>query len=79
MISEQNLTAVELTRYTYMQGESPTYILNEDTQLVIRAVGVSHTACKDEFRQDIRSHSWSVFSLFYNIFCGFIIMPVGVL
>ena len=38
-----------------------TYILNEDTQPVIRAIGVSHTACKDEFRQNIRSHSWSVF------------------
>ena len=33
-----------------MQGESPTYILNEDTQPVRRAIGVSHTACKDEFR-----------------------------
>ena len=41
--------------------ESPVYILNEDTQPVIRAIGVSHTACKDEFRQNIRSHSWSVF------------------
>ena len=34
-----------------------TYILYEDTQPVIRAIGVSHTACKDEFRQNIRSHS----------------------
>ena len=41
-----------------------TYILNEDTQLVIRAIGVSHTACKDEFRRNLRSHSWSVFSFF---------------
>ena len=32
-------------------------------QLVIRAIGVSHTACKDEFR-NLRSHSWSVFSFF---------------
>ena len=44
--------------------ESPAYILNEDTQLVIRAIGVSHTACKDEFRRNLRSHSWSVFSFF---------------
>ena len=29
--------------------------------IYIRAIGVSHTACKDEFRQNIRSHSWSVF------------------
>ena len=41
-----------------------TNILNEDTQPVIRAIGVSHTACKDEFRQNIRSHSWRVFTLF---------------
>ena len=40
------------------------YILNEDTQLVIRAIGVSHTACKDEFRRNLRPHSWSVFSFF---------------
>ena len=32
-----------------------------NTQPVIRAIGVSHTACEDEFRQNIRSHSWSVF------------------
>ena len=25
---------------------------------------VSHTACKDEFRRNLRSHSWSVFSFF---------------
>ena len=41
--------------------ESPTYILNEDTHPVVRAIGVSHTACRDEFRQNLRSHSWSVF------------------
>ena len=28
------------------QGELSTYILYEDTQPVIRAIGVSHTACK---------------------------------
>ena len=27
-------------------------MLNEDTQLVMRAIGVSHTACKDEFRRN---------------------------
>ena len=43
---------------------SPTYVLNEDTQLVIRAIGVSRTACKDEFRRNLRSHSWSEFSFF---------------
>ena len=40
-----------------LQRESPTYILNEDKQPVMRAIGVSHTACKDEFRQHFRSHS----------------------
>ena len=28
------------------KGESPTYILNEDTHPGIRGIGVSHTACK---------------------------------
>ena len=51
----------------------PTYILNEDTQLVMRAIGVSHTACKDEFRRNLRSHSWSVFYFnFYNIVCTYV-------
>ena len=33
----------------------------------MRAIGVSHTACKDEFRRTLRSHSWSVF-LFFIIY-----------
>ena len=33
----------------------------------MRAIGVSHTACKDEFRRNLRSHSWSVFSIFIII------------
>ena len=41
--------------------ESPTNILNEDTQLVIREIGISYTAGKGEFRQNLRSHWWSVF------------------
>ena len=32
--------------------------------LVMRAIGVSHTACKDEFRRNLRPHSWSVVSFF---------------
>ena len=43
------------------RGVADLYILNEDTQPVIRAIEVSHTACKYAFRQNIRSHSWSVF------------------
>ena len=38
-----------------------TTTLNEDTHLVIGAIGVTHAACKDEFRRNPRSHSWSVF------------------
>ena len=45
------------------KGKSPTYILDEDTHPVKRAIGVSHTACKDDFRRNVRSHSWSVFLL----------------
>ena len=33
----------------------------------MRAIGVSHTACKDEFRRDLRSHSWRGIFIFYNI------------
>ena len=35
---------------------------------IIRAIGVSHTACKEEFRQNIGSHSWSVYSFFILLF-----------
>ena len=65
-----NITLLTLMVTLQLQGESPTYILYEDTQPVLRAIGVSHTACKDEFPQNIRSHScWSVFSFFiiFNI------------
>ena len=34
----------------------------------MRAIGVSHTACKDEFRRNLRFHSWSVFSFFLIYF-----------
>ena len=37
-----NITLLTLIA-TLFQGESPTYILNEDTQPVIRAIGVSHS------------------------------------
>ena len=47
---------------------SPTYILNEDTQPVIRAIGVSHTACKDEFRQSIRSQLECILSFIICLF-----------
>ena len=34
----------------------------------MRAIGVSHTACEDEFRRNLRSHSWSVFSFFIILY-----------
>ena len=56
------ITLLTLISTLLLQGESPTYVLHEDTQPVRRAIGVSHTAYKDELRQNIRSHSRSVFS-----------------
>ena len=38
-----------------------TNVLNYERIVTIFAIGVSHTACKDEFRRNLRSHSWSVF------------------
>ena len=38
-----NITLLTLMATLEFQGASPTYILNEDTQLVIRAIGASHT------------------------------------
>ena len=42
--------------------------------IIMRAIGVSHTACKDEFRRNLRSHSWmeSIF-IFYNNLCALLI------
>ena len=51
-------TRLTLIATLLLQGESPTFIHKEDTQPVIRAIGVLHTACEDEFRQNIRSHSY---------------------
>ena len=62
---------VDPDSYTVVErGVADLYIPNEDTQPVIRAIGVSHTACKDEFRQNLRSHSWSVFSFFIILLRG---------
>ena len=49
------------------QHYNTTYILNEDTQPVIRAIGVSHTACKDEFRQKKSISQLKCIFIFYNI------------
>ena len=45
--------------------------LSRKYRLVYTWYILSHTACKDEFRQNIRSHSWSVIFNFYNIFSYF--------
>ena len=45
-------------RIAYCQRFFPIGIIH--TQPVIRAIGVSHTACKEVFPQNFRSHNWSV-------------------
>ena len=40
----------------------------------MRAIGASHTACKDEFRRNLRSHSWSVFSFFIIMRTYYLVM-----
>ena len=55
------ITLLTLIATLWLHGESSTYILNEDTQPVIRAFGVSHTACIYDLRHNSQSHSWSVF------------------
>ena len=60
----KNITLWTLIATPYLHGEWPTYILNEETQPVIRAIEVLHTDCKDEFGQNLGSHSWSVILFF---------------
>ena len=42
-----NITLLTLIATLQLQGELPTSVLNEDTQPVLRAIGVSPTACKE--------------------------------
>ena len=44
-----NITLLTLIATLQLQGESPTNVLNENKQPVIRAIGVSYTASIDEF------------------------------
>ncbi len=45
--------------YIFLTSCTPTYdILNEDIPSNTRGGSITHTACKDEFRQKLRSHSW---------------------
>ena len=53
-----NITKIEIHSSCEIEYFAETHLCK---LCVIRAIGVSHTACKDECRQNIRSHSWSVF------------------
>ena len=54
-----NITLLSYIATLKFEGESPTCILDEDAQHVICVIRVPHTACEDEFRQNIRSHKQS--------------------
>ena len=60
------MTLLTLIATLCLQAESLNNILSEDTQPVIRAIGELHTACKDECRQNLPSHNWSVFIYIFN-------------
>ena len=70
-----NITLLTRIATLLFQGESPTYILNEDTQPVIRAIGVSQTTCAEMSCDKIfnLTAGWSGFTFrcFYNVpvFC----------
>ena len=40
---------------------------------------VSHTACKDEFRPNLRSHSWNVFYYYNTVIIKFIIIIIKII
>ena len=57
----ERLTAVLLT-LELLAGESPTCVLHDEgTHPVIRAIEVSHAACKADFRS--KKHFWSISQL----------------
>ena len=54
---------------TYFQGESATYILNENTHPITRAIGVvSHTACKDDWLSTKSSISQLAGGVYFYIY-----------
>ena len=69
-----NVQDLDYTSYVYQEFEKnrhhsilrglfekfPITELNEDTHPVLRAIGVTHAACKNkcEFRRNLRSHRW---------------------
>ena len=57
------------TSYTVVLRASLIYILNENTHASIRAIGVSHTVCEDEFRPNLRSSAAAgVYFYFYDMY-----------
>ena len=54
--------------YTVVAGESPTYILDEDTQPVIRAIGVSHTHLANMSFDKIFDLTAGIYFHFYDIY-----------
>ena len=64
-----DLTAGVYFLFFMIYFESPTYILNnEDPQPVIRAIGVSHTACKKISFDKILDLTAGVYFNFCNIY-----------
>ena len=54
-----------------LQEESPTYVLNEDTQPVIRTIGESHTQLAKTSFDEIFDLTAEVYFNFYNIIMTF--------
>ena len=61
--SGANTCRVYIATLSVVPRESTTYDLNEDSQPAIHGIGVSHTDCKEEIRQNLRYHSWREFLL----------------
>ena len=57
MLAEAN-NSVVLSRFPVAGA---LFLLDETVYAYICAIGVSHTACKHEFRRKLQSHSWIVF------------------
>ena len=66
------------TSYTVVpRGVAAYFILNEDTLRNTRDRSITHTAWKDEFRQNLRSHSWmeSIFTVVVLMFIIVVVIP----
>ena len=68
--SSSPLYRIYNTSYTILAKGIADLCPNDDTQPVIRAIGVSHIGRKDQLRQNLRSYSWSVnnfFRIYYEL------------